>query len=689
VTQAQALLALGRWQTVHQWIESLPEAIRNATPWLQFWLGMCRLRVDPAKARAHLESAFDLFRKADDKLGQVLAAAAMIETYATEWIDYSQFDPWIAALEMLLKRDDILFPSMDTELAVRASLFHAIVLRQSYREDLLDLAKQLAAMLRHDLDPNYKLLAARALLLYGAYSGEFALSEEVARYTTSALNAPGATAMNRAWYLTRRAFGLRYTESPDKVRALFIQARELVRSNGLRFMEVPIATLWAWSEDVFDDITGMERELRIVKEHLNSASRFEVAFSHVGRALLSIRYNDLDATIVHFQEAIAFFRQSGSTIAQAMALHALSAVLLDKHRMEEAHAALVEALPLMICGSLTRYASALSQARLALRCKDEDTAIEQLRLALPLAAKYGLETAFSECFYFCTITELCAFALKHGVETACVKRIIRSQHLHAPSPEIEDWPWPVRIRALGGFSLEIEDRLVSFSGKAPKKPLELLKALVATGGTEVDIGWLGEQLWPDAEGDAARAVFHVTHSRLRKLLPLDDVLMLSEGKLRLNPAHVWTDVWAFERAAEECLDKVRRSAERSGIETAGETLLSLYTGDLLKGEPDSPWLIVARDRLRSKFLRTLKALGGFWETNAVWDKAHSLYERVLEIDNVAEEVYRRLMSCYIRSGRPAEALRVYRRCRQMLSLVLGIAPSAETETLCRSIDQAQ
>ncbi len=237
-------------------------------------------------------------------------------------------------------------------------------------------------------------------------------------------------------------------------------------------------------------------------------------------------------------------------------------------------------------------------------------------------------------------------------------------------------------------SPEIEDRPVSFSGKAPKKPLELLKALVATGGTNVDIAWIGEQLWPDAEGDAARAVFNVTHSRLRKLLVLDDVLMLSEGKLRLNPAHVWTDVWAFERMAEDCLEKLRR-AKRFEIESLGETLLSLYSGDLLKGEPDAPWLIAARDRLRSKLLRTLKALGGFWEANEAWDKAQSLYERVLEIDNVAEEAYRRLMSCYARAGRPAEALRVYRRCGQMLSLVLGIAPSAETETLCRSIAQAQ
>ena len=205
----------------------------------------------------------------------------------------------------------------------------------------------------------------------------------------------------------------------------------------------------------------------------------------------------------------------------------------------------------------------------------------------------------------------------------------------------------------------------------------------------MDSAWLGEQLWPDAEGDAARDAFNTTHSRLRKLLPMDGVLLLSEGKLSLNPAHVWTDVWAFERVVADCLEKLRRRAESLEIESVGEMLLSLYAGDLLKGEPDVPWLISARDRLRSKFLRTLKALGGFWEANAAWDKAQSLYERVLEIDNVAEEVYRRLMGCYARAGHPAEALRVYRRCRQMLSVVLGIAPSAETETLCRRIVQAQ
>lgn len=515
------------------------------------------------------------------------------------------------------------------------------------------------------------------------------LTDEVVSYTESAFDAPGASALNRAWYAARLGFALRYVKgSREKARAWFLKAREIVREHGLRFVEAPIAMYWARAEEVFGEIADIERELAIAEAHRNPASGFEAAFHQSTMVFLFARQNDLAAAVAHMRRAVSFFEQSGYPLAQLAGCVGLTGMRLHANDFTGARDALDNVLRLFFPSKLRSYADGMFSAGIALGLMDKERAKNKLRLALALEVKHGLENTLSEHLFHRTTAALCVYALRHGIERDYVKKIIHAQHLAAPSPEIEDWPWPVRIRALGRFSLEIEDRPVSFSGKAPKKPLELLKALVATGGTNVDIGWLGEQLWPDAEGDAARAVFNVTHSRLRKLLPLDDVLLLSEGKLRLNPAHVWTDVWAFERVAEDCLAKLRRS-KSSEIESLGERLLSLYSGDLLKGEPDAPWLVSARDRLRSKFLRTFIALGGFWETDQVWDKAQSLYERVLEIDNMAEEVYRRLISCYAQAGRPAEALRVYRRCRQMLSLVLGIAPSAETETLCRRIDQAQ
>jgi DNA-binding SARP family transcriptional activator len=70
------------------------------------------------------------------------------------------------------------------------------------------------------------------------------------------------------------------------------------------------------------------------------------------------------------------------------------------------------------------------------------------------------------------------------------------------------------------------------------------------------------------------------------------------------------------------------------------------------------------------------------------ERTAEIYATALEVEPLAEEVYRRLMASLAAQGRHAEALDVHRRCRQMLSVVLGVAPSRETEALHQSITKA-
>jgi DNA-binding SARP family transcriptional activator len=63
-------------------------------------------------------------------------------------------------------------------------------------------------------------------------------------------------------------------------------------------------------------------------------------------------------------------------------------------------------------------------------------------------------------------------------------------------------------------------------------------------------------------------------------------------------------------------------------------------------------------------------------------------EHALQIDPTAEELTRALMTHYLRHGERAAALRVYRRCREILSVVLGLRPSAATEALLQEINGA-
>jgi pentatricopeptide repeat protein len=682
LAQAQGLLDRGRWQTLQYWIESLPERLRQS-PWLQFWLGMCRLRIAPAEARRHLEPAFASFEQVHERLGQALSATAIIEAHVNEWIDYHPLDGWIARLERLLNEGSVVFPKPDVELAVRASLFNAMVQRQSYREDLHSMAEQLAEMLRQNLDPNYRLLAARALFVFSVWYGDFSLTERVVTYIQPALNTPGVAPLNRLWYFARLGFATRYSRPPGEVQRLFAEALEIARSAGLRFVEAPVAFLWLWSSDALDDAPAMEEALHIALDHLNPASHFEVGYSLTANAFRSARRHDDESAVRELQEAVAFFRRSGSTLSEAVSSLGLAAILLGKGEVDAARAALAEELALTISGPLSRYVTAMLDAALALTIRDKALACERLRFALALGAKHGFERVGSEYVFRRTFPDLCGLALQQRIECEYVTRLVRSQRLDAPSADIEQWPWPVRIYLLGRFTVQVDDKPLTFAGKGPKKPLALLKALVAAGGHMVDVGWLAELLWPDA--DDVRNVFNVTHARLRKLLPVEDVVLLDEGKLSINSAMVWTDVASFEHQADQCSIKLSRDPSPTEIEEMSKTLLSLYGGELLKGEIDAPWLIAARDRVRNKFLRTLKLFGAYWERQEAWSQARNLYERVLEIDNVAEDIYRRLIRCYVRAGQPAEALRVYRRCHQMLSLVLGITPSAETETLLQNL----
>ena len=87
----------------------------------------------------------------------------------------------------------------------------------------------------------------------------------------------------------------------------------------------------------------------------------------------------------------------------------------------------------------------------------------------------------------------------------------------------------------------------------------------------------------------------------------------------------------------------------------------------------------------SKLLRALSTLGERLERANDWDGAILLYRRAIEVDPMVEEFHRRLMICYGAQQRIAEALDAYRRCRDLISITLGVAPSPATEAVYRSL----
>ena len=241
----------------------------------------------------------------------------------------------------------------------------------------------------------------------------------------------------------------------------------------------------------------------------------------------------------------------------------------------------------------------------------------------------------------------------------------------------------VRIYVLGQFMILQDGRPLAFGRKLPRKPLALLKMLVASGGARADTNMLSEGLWPESEGDAARKSFDINLHRLRKVLGVHDLLTLSDGKLSFNSRKCWVDVWEFEKVVARIEEAISQSPETSdaGYASLVSELLRVYSGHFLEYETQEAWAVACRDRLRAKFGRAVMILAACLEQHGKWDQAAALYSRALELDNLTESFYRRLMLCYRELGETAEALRVYRRCRDLLSVVFSLKPSAETEAI--------
>jgi DNA-binding SARP family transcriptional activator len=228
--------------------------------------------------------------------------------------------------------------------------------------------------------------------------------------------------------------------------------------------------------------------------------------------------------------------------------------------------------------------------------------------------------------------------------------------------------------------------MLEFPVQAQRKRLAMLKALIAFGGRAVTEEQLSEALWPDAEGGAAHQDFATTLHRLRKALDAENAIVLRNRQVSLDPQYCWVDTWAFEHWASQ----VEVAAELTDTEIAlADKTIALYRGPFLAQDGDEAWTLAPRERLRSKFLRLVDKLAQHFAQSGHWEQAKTHYQKGLEVDPLAEEFYRQLMSCYVALNRPAEALALYERCQQTLRTTLGIIPSRETRALFDQVRAAQ
>ena len=683
---APILTAQGRLATLERWLHGVPAATIESDPQLCHWLGTCRMPYDLREARAHFERAYAGFKRAAQPLGMYLAWASIVETLHYEWDDFTPLDHWIDEIDAL-RREHPLERYPDAQVRVVCA---ALPMLSFARADTVDLApwrRHAEALLDRTHGTPHYVAVAGCLLAHHIWSGNLGEVRRLARELESHVTAPETEPLARLYGLRGLAMAGWLLGEPESTRRWAALGIEDGARLGIDAHEPALLGQLNHACAIDDDLAAAQTYLVRCQRLAEKSGRLHQAHYDFTRAWFCLRKGDLRASRAHAEKALALAERLTARFGVVLGRARLAEVLAYGGEYDAAHRHLDEVAAFCdrqgspVLKSMVDTLRAFTWLRQGRR---DDAA---LALARALERQRRLDIVAYANWNSGVMAALCEFALAQDIEPEFARRLIHARCLlpESPSWALQTWPFPLKLYTFGRFGVLHDDRPLTPCGN--KKPLELLKALVALGGRDVNDDRLMELLWPDADGDTTRHSLKITVHRLRKLLP-DRVLTWTEGKLALDPRRVWVDVWAFERLLGQ-LDAALANTHRddANLMPLVRKALTLYGGAFLADEAHH-WALTARERLRGKFLRVIDRAGDAACARANYRDALDCYESALGVDPLAERFYRGVMRCNQQLKRPAEAVAAYLRCREVLARELNIAPSQKTEALYRRLRTA-
>jgi DNA-binding SARP family transcriptional activator len=623
-------------------------------------------------ARAALMVAFELFEARDDLIGQAQTCGALIHSHMYEFTDVTPLDRWIDTLIALFERGPH-FRTAAAELQVRTALLLALSFRRPSRVPLDKVIEQITALLTANVPNADAASASGALMLHFFSTGDVARGERIATHLRR-LHDGGVPPPIHA--LGCIQIGRHSFEKCDHVagQQAFECALELVAKHGISLPVVPVYSHMGLALIALerDDLTLAETHQREVAKRWQPHRRIDEFMGTRLQMWFAFRRGHWEAALDLATRQVQCARDCGVYWFAFEAPIQRAMVFAELDQPEEFAAALAPVRPMLVDTGYEHfeYQVDLTEAYHALLRNDRPTCHAKLRSGLMRAREDPGKRTLR--MHPTLLPRVLAEALTADIDAEYARQVIRELHLRPPSPDVKNWPWPLQVYTFGQFEVLRDGRPLEYSRKAPKKTIALLKAIIAFGGSNVPEQRLVDAFWSDEEGDVATRSLGAALHRLRKLLGDTDAIIQQGNALSLDKARVWVDVWAFEDLL------ARPDANASEI-------IGLYRGAFLAEDEGEPWPVTMRERLRGRFIHAVAEAGKQLEDANRPDAAIECYLRGLDADPVIEQFYQGLMRCYTALERRSEALSAYQRLKRMLSISLGVQPSAQTERLYQSL----
>ena len=688
--EAPSLITQGRNQTLSNWIHGIPENVVNETSWLLYWLGVTILPYGPKESQKYFEKAFEQFKVKRDTAGICLAWSGVVDAILWGMEDYTQFDPWIKEFEGLRMNIGEL-PSQTIEASVAYSIFYALLMRQPSHSEIEQWAEKVLYYFINSTNKDVGIQSIPPLITYYTVMGN---KDKLAHVLNSIDRLTSSKEVSPAILITARLAEGQYCFFKGFREKRGIEAisegLKLANDSGVHIFDSLLLGTAALQDMRTYDLKSAGTKLKMMSSILSSTMPFVRSYYHYLRTIEAFTRGDLLEATEHVDLALKLVLDVGAPYNICLVRLSKAQILHKMGNVQEARENLDNALKLSaeIKSKQFKYLVLMVKAQFAIEEGDETSGLKILRQALKLGnnEKY-IYTPFDQTLSY---GGLCVVALENNVEVDYVTELINERRiiLDKPPLHLENWPWPIKVFTFGRFGLIIDGKPFRFPKRAQQRPLDMLKVLISLGGRETSEEAISDFLWPDADGDMAQRSFKTTLHRLRKLIGYPEAIIYSERKVTLNQQYCWTDVWAFERLigeADEAWNKTPTEGMNVHTVELRKKAIDLYKGPFLSFEKSSSWSISMRERLKNKYLRNVFRLGHHYEENGKLGEALLLYQRSIEVENLVERFYERLMVCYQRMGQKSMALGVYQQCKEVLESSLGVGPSKEIEDLREAV----
>jgi len=352
------------------------------------------------------------------------------------------------------------------------------------------------------------------------------------------------------------------------------------------------------------DLVAAEAYVPLLDKYRRQQAKLKGTIIDNFLAELEIKKGNINLALELSERAVTLEKIWGMKVAYAYYSVTRSEALIINRQYKSA-ASLIEEIRVvckLVDSPIIAFRIIWLEAKIAYQKEQLAECLELLKQALAIASREGFINHLVwiqqdvERFY--------QLALDHGVEVDYIRRVCKKRGIKLDfDKQNNKRSKSIQIKTLGEFKITIEGEELKQSRKTKKKPIELLKFILASQIEWVKQADIQDQLWPDSEGDASAQALYTTLHRLRKLLGDNQVIERRDGRLRLIKNNIVLDIDYMAEQMQSIKETYASTKNKKQAIQAGLNLVETYHGEFLPGDDYLPIVLVTRQCIKSKLNR--------------------------------------------------------------------------------------